>query len=89
MYFYRKEKNSDMKKQSVHRQYNFPDADLYIQCLERIKYAHRDIAQFEKYGYGLELASGELSPPVFGKCRTRSSPGNSRSRARLTGGRIM
>lgn len=43
-----------MKKQSVHRQYNFPDADLYLQCMERLKYAHRDLAQFEKYGYGLD-----------------------------------
>ncbi len=43
-----------MKKQAVHRQYNFPDADLYLQCIERIKYAKRDIKQFEKYGYQLE-----------------------------------
>jgi len=41
-----------MKKQAVHRQYNFPDADLYLQSLERIKYAHRDLKQFESYGYG-------------------------------------
>ncbi len=43
-----------MKKQSSNRQYNFPDADLYLQCMERIKYAHRDMAQFEEYGYTLE-----------------------------------
>ena len=43
-----------MKKQVQHRQYNFPDADLYVQCLERIRYAHRDIQHFEHYGYGLE-----------------------------------
>lgn len=41
-----------MKKQAVHRQYNFPDADLYLQCLERIKYAVRDQKSFEQYGYG-------------------------------------
>lgn len=41
-----------MKKQAVHRQYNFPDADLYVQCLERIKYATRDRKYFEQYGYG-------------------------------------
>jgi len=41
-----------MKKQAVHRQYNFPDADLYVQCLERIKYALRDRKYFEQYGYG-------------------------------------
>mgnify|MGYP001792367633 CR=1 FL=1 len=40
-----------MKKQAVHRQYNFPDADLYLQCMERIKYAKRDLAQFTQYGY--------------------------------------
>jgi len=40
-----------MKKQAVHRMYNFPDADLYVQSLERIRYALRDIKQFEKYGY--------------------------------------
>lgn len=43
-----------MKKQSSNRQYNFPDADLYLQCVERIKYAKRDSEQFESYGYDLE-----------------------------------
>jgi hypothetical protein len=43
-----------MKKQATHRQYNFPDADLYLQCAERIKYAKRDMEQFEHYGYDLE-----------------------------------
>lgn len=43
-----------MKKQSVNRQYNFPDADLYLQSMERIRYAHRDIKQFQQYGYGLD-----------------------------------
>ena len=38
----------------MHRQYNFPDADLYVQCLERIKYAHRDLDRFVQYGYDLE-----------------------------------
>lgn len=40
-----------MKKQPANRKYNFPDADLYVQCMERIKYAHRDIAVFTQYGY--------------------------------------
>ncbi len=40
-----------MKKQSSHRQYNFPDADLYLQCAERLKYASRDLKEFEDYGY--------------------------------------
>jgi hypothetical protein len=47
-----------MKKQAEHRKYNFPDADLYIQCLERIKYAHRDIKHFEQYGYDLDRLKG-------------------------------
>ncbi|MEM1217031.1 MAG: hypothetical protein AAGJ82_15155 [Bacteroidota bacterium] len=41
-----------MKKQAINRKYNFPDADLYVQCMERIRYAKRDIKQFEQYGYG-------------------------------------
>ena len=40
-----------MKKQATNRQYNFPDADLYLQSMERIKYAKRDFAHFEQYGY--------------------------------------
>lgn len=43
-----------MKKQASTRQYNFPDADLYLQCMERIKYAKRDIERFEAYSYDLE-----------------------------------
>lgn len=43
-----------MKKQAVNRKYNFPDADLYLQSIERIRYAHRDIQFFEQYGYDLE-----------------------------------
>lgn len=43
-----------MKKQPSHRKYNFPDADLYLQSMERIKYANRDKEQFQTYGYSLE-----------------------------------
>ena len=43
-----------MKKQTSNRKYNFPDADLYVQCVERIKYAHRDIQQFTTYSYDIE-----------------------------------
>lgn len=43
-----------MKKQITNRQYNFPDADLYMQCRERIKYAHRDLTYFNQYGYTVE-----------------------------------
>ena len=40
-----------MKKQTANRKYNFPDADLYLQCMERIKLAKRDLKYFENYGY--------------------------------------
>ena len=43
-----------MKKQHVNRKHNFPDADLYLQCMERIRYAHRDANYFKTYGYDLE-----------------------------------
>lgn len=43
-----------MKKQSSNRKYNFPDADLYLMCLERLKYAHRDIQLFQQYGFDIE-----------------------------------
>jgi len=42
------------KKQVENRIYNFPDADLYVQCMDRMRYAKRDIAQFEEYGYTKE-----------------------------------
>jgi ribosomal protein L17 len=47
-----------MKKQTAHRQYNFPDADLYLLCMERIRDAHRDLAYFEQYGYSLDRLKG-------------------------------
>lgn len=47
-----------MKKQSGHRKYNFPDADLYLQSMERIRYAHRDIQHFQQYGYDLDRLKG-------------------------------
>ncbi|MEM9850076.1 MAG: hypothetical protein AAF847_19450 [Bacteroidota bacterium] len=43
-----------MKKQNTNRKHNFPDADLYLQCIERIRYAQRDIQYFEQYAYGLD-----------------------------------
>jgi hypothetical protein len=43
-----------MKKQSFQRKHNYPDADLHQQCLERIRFAHRDMEHFEQYGYKLE-----------------------------------
>jgi len=47
-----------MKKQSLHRQYNFPDADLYVQCIERIRYARRDMDKIGQYGYDLDRLKG-------------------------------
>ncbi len=40
-----------MKKQSIIREYNFPDADLYAQCRQRIAFIKRDQAEFESYAY--------------------------------------
>ncbi len=42
-----------MKKQVIHRDYNFPDADLYLQTMEKLRFAQRDLQQFETYGYDL------------------------------------
>ncbi len=47
-----------MKKQSGHRMYNFPDADLYTSCMQAIRNAHRDIEHFKQYGYTLEKITG-------------------------------
>lgn len=43
-----------MKKQHNNRKHNYPDADLHRQCLEKIRFAHKDLKQFEDYGYGVE-----------------------------------
>jgi hypothetical protein len=43
-----------VKKQSLNRMYNFPDADLYIMCLDCIRNAYRDEALFKSYGYAPE-----------------------------------
>lgn len=51
-------KKSGMKKQAGHRKYNFPDADLYLQCMERIRYAARDKKEFAKYGYDMDRLKG-------------------------------
>ncbi len=47
-----------MKKQALHRKYNFPDADLYLQCVERLKYAIRDKKLFDQYGYKADRMNG-------------------------------
>ncbi len=43
-----------MKKQASHRKHNYPDADLHQQVMERLRYAHRDLEQFEQYNFGVE-----------------------------------
>ncbi len=40
-----------MKKQAVQRKHNFPDADLYMICLDSIRLALEDLKQFQTYGY--------------------------------------
>lgn len=43
-----------MKKQHNNRKHNYPDADLHLQCLEKLRSAHQDLKHFEQYGYGVE-----------------------------------
>ena len=43
-----------MKKQAGHRKHNVSDPELYVNCIQAIRNAHRDIEFFEQYGYGLE-----------------------------------
>ncbi len=43
-----------MKKQASHRKHNYPDADLHLQVMERLRYAHRDLEYFEQYNYDVE-----------------------------------
>jgi hypothetical protein len=50
-----------MKKQASNRMHNFPDADLYVQCLDRIRYAQRDVEEFKKFGYSAERLTGFLN----------------------------
>ena len=50
-----------MRKQEVHRKFNFPDADLYVRCAETARYAARDIEEFKKYGYAAEKLTGFIN----------------------------
>lgn len=47
-----------MKKQDTNRKFNFPDADLYVRCMETARFAARDVEEFKKYGYAAEKLSG-------------------------------
>lgn len=60
-----------MKKQSSNRKYNYPDADLYMQCLEKIRIANDDRQQFKQYGYSMErLKTFKQKCDRFGKLPT-------------------
>ena len=43
-----------MKKQHNSRKHNYPDADLHLQCLEKLRFAHQDLEHFKQYGYDVE-----------------------------------
>jgi len=47
-----------MKKQSTHRKYNIPDADLYVLCQEKLKFFSRDRKEFSKFGYTMSKLKG-------------------------------
>ncbi|MBL7818349.1 MAG: hypothetical protein JNL70_25280 [Saprospiraceae bacterium] len=47
-----------MKKQAMQRMHNFPDAELYMLCMQCIRQAHRDIEQFKQYGYTPDKLTG-------------------------------
>lgn len=55
-----------MKKQATNRMYNYPDSELYVQCIEHINYAKRDIQGFETYSFSKErLAKFEAACNAF------------------------
>jgi len=43
-----------MKKQPGHRMHNVSDPELYVNCMQAIRHAHRDIDLFVQYGYGVD-----------------------------------
>lgn len=47
-----------MKKQHMNRNFNTDDAELYRWCTDAIRLAHRDLEEFQKYGYGLDRLRG-------------------------------
>lgn len=50
--------NLDMKKQPGNRNFNMTDADLYVQCMERVRLAQRDFALFEPFNYSADRLKG-------------------------------
>jgi hypothetical protein len=60
-----------MKKQATNRMYNYPDSELYVQCIEHINYAKRDIQDFETYSFSKErVAKFEQACKVFAELPT-------------------
>jgi len=60
-----------MKKQSTNRMYNYPDSELYVQCIEHINYAKRDIKGFETYSFSQSrLAKFETACNAFAELPT-------------------
>ena len=49
-----------MKKQAANRMHNFPDADLYLQSMDRIRFALRDIKEFENTEYHKSCLYNEI-----------------------------
>lgn len=47
-----------MKKQPGHRKHNVSDPELYVQCQDAIRNAHRDLEFFTQYGYGPDRLKG-------------------------------
>ena len=43
-----------MKKQHTNRKYNYPDADLYVQCVKALRQAIDDKEEFKSFGYKME-----------------------------------
>ena len=53
-----------MKKQATNRKYNFPDADLYQQCMDVIRLAKRDMEEFKSYGF-----EGQRLKGFYNRCQ--------------------
>ena len=63
-----------MKKQAANRMHNFPDADLYLQSMDRIRFALRDIKEFEKYGYVVLVMYDVIAVALKTRSRPRPRP---------------
>ena len=62
-------KRSEMKKQGVYRDYNFPDADLYLWSKEVLALAQRDFVHFEEEGFDAKrMKAFENLCEIFREC---------------------